>query len=189
MPLVELLLLSLALAMDCFTVSVCVGIAQRRMGAQAWAMGGLFGLFQGAMPVIGYVAAALLSASISAYDHWVAFTLLLFVGGKMVRDGVRGQGQACAFNASSPLVLLTLATATSIDALAIGFSLPAMGVRSAWEMLVAVAVIGLGSLLMSLFGKYIGVTLGRRFRWPALQTGGGVLILIGVKVLVEHLAA
>lgn len=183
----ELCLLAMAMAMDCFTVSITCGIIQRRMGRQAWAMALSFGLFQAFMPLLGWLTATLFSRQIEEYDHWVVFGLLAFLGGKMIWDGCHPEEEEPKFNPSSPLVLLTLSVATSIDALAVGFSFVGMGLRTYSAIAVAVTVIGLMSFLFSLLGKNIGVRIGRRFDWPAEQLGGCILIFIGLRVLVEHI--
>ena len=188
MSVIETLLVAVALAMDCFTVSITCGIIQRRMGRQAVAMALLFGFFQALMPVLGWLAANLFSKQITAYDHWVAFGLLVLLGGKMIWEGSRPAEEA-AFNPSKPVILLTLAIATSIDALAVGFSFIGMGMRQMADIVFPTVAIGIVSFLFSLAGKYIGVTLGRHFNWPAEQIGGGILIMIGLKVLIEHLSA
>lgn len=154
MGLIEALFLAVALAMDCFSVSVTCGILQRRMGAQVWGMAFLFGLFQAAMPLFGWCFADLFRAQIADYDHWVAFALLALLGGKMVREGSR-PGEERHYDPSELKVLLT---------------------------------IGLVSFLLTVAGKYVGVRIGRRLDFPAPQLGGVILILIGVKVLLTHLA-
>lgn len=180
-------LLALALAMDCFTVSLTCGIIQKRMGRQAVAMALTFGAFQGGMTLLGWAVAASFSRYISGVDHWFAFLLLAFLGGKMIWEGMHAeQGKPC-FNPSKPATLLTLAVATSVDALAVGFSFTCMGFSRLAAVFYPVGMIAAVSLLMSLAGKYIGVTVGRRVNWPAEQIGGVVLILIGLKVLLEHL--
>lgn len=184
-----IIFLAIALAMDCFTVSVTCGVLQKRMGSQVWAMAFLFGLFQALMPLIGWLAAGLFSRQIMAYDHWVAFGLLFLLGVKMIWEGFHGDKECHRFNPSKPVVLLTLAVATSIDALAVGFSFVGMGIRTAWQVVQPIVIIGIVSFLMTLGGKYLGVKIGRIFHWPAEQFGGIILIIIGVKVLIEHLTA
>lgn len=189
MTIPEILLLSVALAMDCMSVSVTCGIIQKRMGGQVWAMAFLFGFFQAMMPLIGWVAGSAFCRQIEAYDHWVVFGLLLFIGGKMVWDGMFGDKALPKFNPSSAIVLLTLAVATSIDAMAVGFTFVGMGIRTFASLLFPLLSIGLCSMALSLFGKFVGVRLGRAFDWPAEQFGGVILIFIGLKVLLQHLSA
>ncbi len=184
-------MLAVALAMDCFTVSITCGLIQRRMGAQVLVMAFFFGLFQGLMPLIGWLTASLFSQQISAFDHWVAFGLLAFLGGKMIWEGCKSkkEDETPRFNPSRLVVILTLAVATSIDALAVGFSFVGMGLLECSQILLPVVAIGVVSFLFSVFGKFIGVRLGHRFDWPAEQLGGVILIIIGIRVLAEHLMA
>lgn len=186
MSLIELLLIAIALGMDCFTVSLTCGILQRRMGWQAMGMATLFGLFQGMMLLIGWAATSLFSQVLASYDHWIAFLLLSFLGVNMIREGRK---PACErrFDPSRLVILLMLAVATSIDALAVGCSFIAMGVRSWAEILLSAGIVGLGSFVLSLFGKYIGIKMGNKFNWPASEMGGAILIIIGIKVLITHL--
>ncbi len=195
MNFVECLLLALALAMDCFSVSITCGIIQRCMGRQGWARAFFFGFFQALMPLLGRLVADLFSQQIEAYDHWIAFGLLLFIGGKMVvqevRDFFHPAQESCekshALNPSSLRVIITLAFATSIDAMAVGFTFPSFGINTWSAALCPLLVIGLVSALMSWLGKYIGVSIGKRFNCPAELLGGLVLIGIGTRVLYEHL--
>lgn len=185
---IELLLLSVALAMDCFTVSIACGIIQRRMGRQALCMAFLFGLFQALMPLVGWFVGGMFNRQIEAYDHWVAFGVLSFLGCKMIREGCRAdKRQQAAFNPSNAAVLLTLSVATSIDAMAVGITFWSMDVRTLPVLFLPLLSIGMASFLLTLVGKYIGVRLGHRFDWPAEQLGGGILIFIALKVLVQHL--
>ncbi len=195
MSIVECLLLALALAMDCFSVSISCGIIQKRMGRQVLAMAFFFGLFQALMPLIGWLAAEVFSREIEAYDHWIAFGLLLFIGGKMVlsevreffRPGTGTEEKPLSMNSSGLRVIITLAIATSIDAMAVGFTFPGFGINRWSDTVCPLLIIGLVSALMSVVGKYIGVHIGKRFNCPAELIGGLVLIGIGTKVLYEHL--
>ncbi len=187
--LLGLFFLALALAMDCFTVSITCGIIQKRLGRQVVAMSLLFGGFQGGMTLLGWLLAASFLTYISSVDHWFAFILLAFLGGKMIWEGSRSGESHRHFNPSRLSTLLTLALATSIDALAVGFSFTCMGFATCRSMAVPVVIIGAVSAVMTVAGKTVGVYLGRRFHWPAEQIGGVILILIGLKVLLEHLTA
>lgn len=184
-----LFLLALALAMDCFTVSITCGIIQKRLGRQVIAMALLFGGFQGGMTLLGWSLAASFLDYISSVDHWFAFILLAFLGGKMIWEGFHSSDDCHRFNPSRLSTLLTLAVATSIDALAVGFSFTCMGFAVLQSMFLPTVIIGTVSTVMTVAGKFIGVRLGRRFNWPAEQIGGIILILIGLKVLLEHLTA
>ena len=187
MGITAIIFLAVALAMDCFTVSITCGILQRRMGGQVWVMAFLFGLFQALMPLVGWKAFSLFSTYISTFDHWIAFGLLLGLGVKMVIDGCRSSEEKKVLNPSHPLVLLTLSVATSIDAMAVGVSFVGMGLHDLSAIIVAIVVIGIVSFLFSVVGKYIGVRLGQHFNWPVEILGGVILMGIGIKVLCEHL--
>ncbi len=187
MSTIDSLMLSVALAMDCFTVSITCGIIHKRMGMQVLIMAFFFGAFQSLMPLIGWFAADFLSEEITAYDHWVAFGLLAVLGTRMIWNGMKGCDENCTFRPDNILTIITLAIATSIDALAVGFSFIGMGIRQTSDAIPTIAIIGAGSFLFTLLGKYIGVKVGKKFSWPAEQLGGFILLIIGVKVLLSHL--
>ena len=186
----DLLLLSVALAMDCFTVSIMSGVILRRpLGLSILRMAVLFGLFQGAMPLLGWLGTAYFSQYIETVDHWIAFGLLAFIGGKMVKDSFDDDEHRHSFN---PLLLrsqVLLAIATSIDALAIGISMACLGYRHLSQLTVPLLMIGVVSLLFSLAGYWLGVRFGRMIarRLKPELIGGLVLIFIGAKVLLSHL--
>ena len=187
MTILELWLLAVALAMDCFAVSITSGFITRRVRWRViLLMALLFGFFQAFMPFIGWIGTKYFSAYIESVDHWIAFGLLLFIGGKMFIDGFKDDDEA-HFDPTSLRVLLGLAVATSIDALAVGISFTCIGYTSFASMLLPLAIIGLVSFLFAVVGNLIGVFLGRRFRFPIEQTGGLILIAIGVKILLEHI--
>ena len=180
--------LALALAMDCFSVSITCGIADKRMGRQSLGMALLFGFFQALMPFIGMLAEGLFRAQIEQIDHWIAFGLLAFLGGKMIWEGFKPEcDKPHQMNTSSLPTLLTLSVATSIDALSVGFTFASFGVRSVAQAVWPLVLIGVVSLVMSLLGKYLGVVVGRQLRLPAEPIGGVILLIIGVKVLFSHL--
>lgn len=181
------ILLSIALGMDCFSVALATGLMHKRFQARIMiSMAFLFGLFQAIMPLIGWLCTVYFGNYVSAIDHWIAFGLLSFIGAKMIIDGIRPEEQR-AFDTSRISVLLTLAIATSIDALAVGVSFTCMGMDSWSAIAQPILIIGFTSFLMSLLGNLIGITLGRRFKFPAEIVGGIILISIGIKVLYEHL--
>ena len=186
----DLLLLSVALAMDCFTVSIMSGVILRHgFNAAILRMAVLFGVFQAAMPLIGWLGTAHFSQYLEAVDHWIAFGLLAFIGGKMIKESFDGDEEHQSFN---PLMLCTqllLAVATSIDALAIGISMACLGYDHLSQLTFPLLLIGVVSILFSLIGYWSGVRFGRiiaRRLKPELF-GGIVLIFIGLKVLVSHL--
>ena len=186
----DLLLLSVALAMDCFTVSIMSGVILRRgFNAAILRMAVLFGVFQAAMPLIGWLGTAHFSQYLEAVDHWIAFGLLAFIGGKMIKESFDGDEEHQSFN---PLMLRTqllLAVATSIDALAIGISMACLGYDHLSQLTFPLLLIGAVSILFSLVGYWSGVRFGRiiaRRLKPELF-GGLVLVFIGIKVLLSHL--
>ena len=187
MSTLELLLLAVSLAMDCFTVSIASGILLHRIQGRTFlTMAFFFGLFQGLMPLGGWLVASRFSHLIVAYDHWIAFALLVFLGGRMIHEGWHSEGPA-SFDPTRLKVVLTLAVATSIDALAVGITFAFTGMQTLQEVLMPAGVVGITSFLFSLLGSCIGVYCGRRFRLRVEVWGGLILILIGTKILVEHL--
>lgn len=186
---VDLLLLSMALAMDCFTVSIMSGVILRRpISIIIWRMAFLFGLFQALMPLLGWLGTAHFSQYLEAIDHWIAFGLLTFIGGKMVWESFK-EDENQSFDPLRLHTQLLLAVATSIDALAIGISFACLGYTHITQLTMPLGMIGMVSLLFSLIGYWFGVRFGRvitqRLR-PEL-VGGLVLLFIGIKVLVSHL--
>ena len=194
MDYLSLLGISVGLAMDAFAVSITNGTAYRGCRVrQALKIACAFGLFQALMPTIGWLAGTAFSQVISSVDHWVAFILLGIIGGHMVYEALKSKGEEKAQEAPSGAflsnkTLLALAVATSIDALATGLILPsAVGADTPLLMLVSVLTIGIITLLISFAGVYIGKKFGSIFSNKAEILGGLVLILIGIKILVDHL--
>lgn len=183
----EILLIAVSLALDAFAVSVSSGIAIRGFGwRQAVKMGCYFGAFQFAMPLVGWLLGSSVSGYIQAFDHWVAFGLLAFIGGRMVVGALRKSpdGEEEAPTELTARRLTVLAVATSIDALAVGVSMAFMSVH----ILASAAVIGVVAFALSVTGGLVGRRLGCLFQRRAELTGGLVLIAIGVKILIEHLS-
>ena len=182
MSLWELLILAAGLSMDAFAVSICKGLSMDRAPLWKAAVVGLyFGLFQAGMPLIGYFLGSRFSQYISRFDHWIAFILLLLIGISMIRES-RGEGEKVdASLAFSRMVVL--AVATSIDALAVGVTLAFLKV-SLWA---SIACIGLITFGLSTFGVKLGHAVGAKYRSRAELAGGVILILMGSKILIEHL--
>ena len=186
---IELLLIAVGLAMDAFAVSISKGLAIKELKAyQAALVGAWFGVFQAAMPALGYAVGSRFSEQIQAIDHWVAFVLLLIVGVNMIREALhspQGEDQTGeAVNADlSPKTMLLLAIATSVDALAVGISFALLRVR----ILTASSIIGIVTFLLSFAGVFIGHTIGIKFKKSATLLGGAILIGIGIKILIQHL--
>ena len=186
----DLLLLSVALAMDCFTVSIMSGVVLRRpVGGAVVRMALLFGLFQGLMPLVGWFGTSHFSHYLEAVDHWVAFGLLTFVGGKMIWESLTGDDDHPSFDPLSLRTQLVLAVATSIDALAVGISMACLGYAHFSQLTVPLLLIGVVSTVLSLAGYRLGVSFGRVIaeRLKPGLFGGLVLVFIGIKVLVSHL--
>ena len=187
----DIILLSVALAMDCFTVSIVCGIACGKwMPRLMLQMSVLFGLFQALMPLVGWMGTSIFSQYIESIDHWIAFGLLAFLGGRMIRESVTESEEEDHHSIPSALTTqLMLAVATSIDALAIGISFACTGYRTVSQLTVPLIIIALGSFLFSVFGNRLGIRFGsaiKRKLNPELF-GGIVLVFIGVKVLITHL--
>lgn len=189
MSILEIWLLAISLAIDCFTVSITSGIILHRI---RWGiflkMAFLFGLFQAAMPFLGWLGASRFNHLIETYDHWIAFALLAFLGIRMIREHFKDEEER-SFDPTRMKVILTLAVATSIDALAVGISFAFTGFRTLSSLLYPLTAIGIASFVISLAGSLIGVFFGKRFNLRVEIFGGLVLIGIGVKILFEHLLA
>ena len=187
MGIVELFLTAIALSMDAFAVSVCKGLGMRRMRYdQALVISLYFGVFQALMPLSGWLLGTSFSRYIQAFDHWIAFVLLAFLGGKMLWDVFHEKEDGEQESAERRLdhrELFMLAIATSIDALAVGIAFACLDVNI-WS---SISIIGVTTLVISFAGVWIGNRFGNRFQKKAEIAGGLVLILIGVKILAEHL--
>lgn len=182
----ELLLLAVGLSMDAFAVSICKGLAMKRTTLKAELTCGVwFGGFQALMPLIGFFLGTLFAGAIEAVDHWVACLLLVIIGVNMLKEAF-GQDEECESCGSADLSVKTMfvmAVATSIDALAVGITFAFLQM----DILPAVLLIASITFGLSLLGVIIGNRFGNRFQKKAEITGGAVLVLIGVKILLEHL--
>jgi putative Mn2+ efflux pump MntP len=194
MSLIDIILLAVALAMDCLTVSIVSGVIEvksEEVKSEKWwiiRMALLFGLFQAMMPLIGWLGISHFQAYMEAYDHWIAFTMLGFIGGRMVWESF-GSDEEQHFNPRKLRTQLLLAIATSIDALAVGISFACTGYTAVGQLTLPLIIIGVVSFLFSLIGYRLGARFGRsiaRKLKPELF-GGIILIGIGVKILMEHL--
>ena len=176
--------IGVGLSMDAFAVSVCKGLGMKKINyARALIVALFFGGFQALMPLIGWILGIQFESYIKSYDHWITFGLLAFIGGKMIVDAIR-EGDSCPTAGKFDIKeLLILAIATSIDALAVGVSFAFNEVNIA----AAMAIIGVTTLVICLFGVIIGNKFGARYKSKATLVGGAILILIGLKILLEHL--
>ena len=183
MSLIELFLIAVGLSMDAFAVAVCKGLAMPKMSWKGAAIVGLyFGGFQALMPFLGYLLGAGFKDAISAYDHWVAFILLALIGGNMIRESREDEEEILDASLSFRSMVL-LAIATSIDALAVGVTLAFLDV----PILSSVCFIGVVTFCLSLVGVKAGNVFGCKYKSKAEFVGGLVLILIGLKILLEHM--
>ena len=182
MSLTELFIIAVGLSMDAFAVAVCKGLAMRQMSWRGALIVGLyFGGFQAAMPLAGYLLGSGCSNSISSYDHWIAFILLAVIGGNMIKEGLAGPDE-CPDASLDVKNMTLLAIATSIDALAVGITFAFLQVQIGQAM----AIIGCTTFALSLVGVLIGNKFGSRYKQKAEAVGGIILILIGLKILLEH---
>ena len=184
MGIIELLLTAVGLAMDAFAVSVCKGLSAQKLKWKHYVIIGLwFGGFQALMPTVGYFLGSALEQYIASFDHWVAFVLLTLIGLNMIKEGLSKdeENADCSFGFASMLVL---AVATSIDALIVGIT---FGLLPDVNIVASVSLIGVITFVLSAVGLKIGNIFGARFKSKAEIAGGVILILIGVKILLEHL--
>ena len=182
MRLWELLVLAVGLSMDAFAVSVCKGLALRRVTAKECLTAGVwFGAFQALMPLLGFFLGATFADKITAVDHWIAFVLLGLIGANMIRESF-GEAEGVS-SAMTPGAMLPLAVATSIDALAVGVTFALLTIK----IIPAVATIGVITCALSAAGVKLGSVFGARWRSRAELAGGVILILLGTKILLEHL--
>ncbi len=180
----ELLILAVGLAMDSFAVSICKGLSVKDVKIKHMVSAGLyFGGFQALMPIIGYLLGVNFKHLIEHFDHWIAFALLVLIGGNMIREAL-GKDEDEELNASfGPKTMLPLAIATSIDALAVGVTFAFLQV----QIVPAVGFIGIITFLLSFLGVKIGNVFGMKYKSKAELAGGIILVLIGLKILLEHL--
>ena len=185
----ELLLLAVGVSMDAFAVSVCKGLAMKRATLKEEMTCGLwFGGFQALMPTIGFFLGTLFAEAIEAVDHWVAFVLLAVIGVNMLKEAFSKDGECCCCDEKnadlSVKTMFVMAVATSIDALAVGISLAMAGNVNIW---LAALFIGVCTCALSACGVKIGNVFGSRYEQKAQIAGGVILILLGLKILLEHL--
>lgn len=182
----ELLLIAVGLSMDAFAVSICKGLSMEKLRMRdVWTVGLYFGIFQAGMPLVGYLVGTQFASFVESVDHWIAFVLLGFIGGKMMLGSFHKEENASPRQDASLgwRSMLPLAIATSVDALVVGISFAFLQVR----ILPAIASIGLITLLLCMLGMKIGQLFGARFKSKAEFIGGILLIFMGLKILLQHL--
>lgn len=185
MSLIELFFIAIGLSMDAFAVSVCKGLAAPKLKIRHMLLAGLwFGGFQALMPAIGYFLGSSFQKYITAFDHWIAFALLVFIGGNMIYEALKKEKEDPCNDSFSVKTMFILAIATSIDALAVGITfalLPDVNICA------AVLLIGSITFILSAIGIKIGNVFGVKYKAKAEFAGGLILIFIGAKILLEHL--
>lgn len=189
MTLYDLFFLAVALAMDAFAVSICKGFTLLKIDfGKSVTVGLYFGIFQALMPFLGYLLANIFSEQIQGFDHWVAFVLLGFLGIKMIIEAVKEKDECCDKDCGSISfrVMLPLAIATSIDALAAGITLR-LNSKGNVDILTAIIIIGVVTFIICVLGVWIGHLFGVKYQKKAEIAGGVILILLGVKILLEDL--
>ena len=183
MGLVEIILIGIGLAMDAFAVSVCKGLSMKKINwKNAIIIALYFGIFQAVMPVFGYLLGTAFSSFVESVDHWIAFVLLSIIGGNMIKESTDDEIEK-RNDKIDIKTMLVLAIATSIDALAVGVTFAFFKTN----IIFAVAVIGIITFALSILGVFIGNKFGDKLQNKAELTGGIILILIGLKILLEHL--
>ena len=188
MTIVELLITAIALSMDAFAVAICKGLSVGKIKPRHMLICGLwFGGFQALMPLIGYFLGGAFAEYITGFDHWIAFGLLAFIGGKMLLEAFEKdecEDCGCGDAAFRPMTMLTMAIATSIDALAVGITFALLP-----DVNIGFAIISIGviTLLISAVGVKIGSVFGAKYKFVAELCGGIALVVMGAKILIEHL--
>ena len=183
MGILEILLISIGLAMDAFAVSVCKGLAMKKMNwKKAMIIGLYFGIFQAVMPIIGYYLGERFENLVTSIDHWIILGLLVFIGGNMIKESFEKENTEINDNIDIKTMIL-LAVATSIDALAVGITFAFFEIT----LISVVLAIGIITFILSVIGVKIGNKFGAKYKRKSEFVGGLILILIGIKVLMEHL--
>ena len=187
MDIISLVLTALALAADAMSVSITNGIAVKKLQLpKVLLMALLFGGFQALMPTLGWLLGTSVSKYISAFDHWIAFLLLAFIGFKMIVESFKNDEETVKKDPFSITSLLIMAVATSIDALAVGISFASLAIPGS-ELWLGIALIGVITFTLSCLGAFLGKFLGNMFKKRAGLIAGIILCLIGLKILLEHL--
>ena len=183
MGIIELILLSIGLGMDAFAVSICKGISMKKMDwKKACIIGLYFGGFQAIMPVIGYFLGSTFESFITSFDHWVAFILLVVIGGNMIKESFSKESENINGDVGFKTMII-LAIATSIDALAVGITFAFFNVN----LILAITLIGTITFALSVIGTKVGNRFGDKYENKAEFVGGVILMLLGLKILLEHL--
>ena len=184
MSIIEIALIGVGLAMDAFAVSICKGLAMRRMNyKKAIIIAAFFGVFQALMPALGYVLGTTFANKIAAIDHWIAFILLALIGANMIKEALSSDDDECQDDSLRLGVLIMLSIATSIDALAVGITFAFFNV----SLLLSVSMIGIITFIICVIGVKVGNVFGEKYKSKAELAGGLILIVMGAKILIDHL--
>lgn len=186
----DLFVTALALSMDAFAVAICKGLATGRVKPKHMVItGAWFGGFQGLMPLLGFLVGSLFAVYVQSFDHWIAFGLLGFIGANMIRESFSKDEEECScassVNEFGFVTMLTMAIATSIDALAVGVNYAFL--LNGYEIIFAVSCIGVITFILSGVGVKIGAVFGAKYKSAAELSGGVVLAIMAIKILIEHL--
>ena len=181
---IEIALIGVGLAMDAFAVSICKGLAMRRMNyKKAIIIAAFFGVFQALMPALGYVLGTTFANKIAAIDHWIAFILLALIGANMIKEALSSDDDECQDDSLRLGDLIMLSIATSIDALAVGITFAFFNV----SLLLSVSMIGIITFIICVIGVKVGNVFGEKYKSKAELAGGLILIVMGAKILIDHL--
>lgn len=184
----EIWLTALALAMDSFTVAITAGLILKRIQLRHFlTIAFFFGLFQAIMPLIGWSGSLYFYRFIEKFDHWIAFAILVFLGVRMIREGLE-DGEEKQFDPTKMAKILLLSIGVSIDALAVGISFTCIGMDTLSSIAYPLVAIGVTSFVLALGGCFIGSLIGSKLKFPVEPIGGAVLVILGIKILLEHLA-
>ena len=184
MSIIEIALIGVGLAMDAFAVSICKGLAMRRMNyKKAIIIAAFFGVFQALMPALGYVLGTTFANKIAAIDHWIAFILLALIGANMIKEALSSDDDECQADSLRLGDLIMLSIATSIDALAVGITFAFFNV----SLLLSVSMIGIITFIICVIGVKVGNVFGEKYKSKAELAGGLILIVMGAKILIDHL--
>ncbi len=184
MGVLAIIMIAIGLAMDAFSVAICKGLSMKKFDMKkALIIGSYFGIFQGIMPVIGFLLGSSFSTIIEKYDHWIAFALLVLIGINMIREAFGKEDDESTNDSVDFKSMIWLAIATSIDALTVGITFSFLNVN----ILFAALMIGVITFILSVLGVLIGNKFGSKYEKKAQIVGGIILILMGIKILIEHL--
>ena len=187
MNIVDVILLAVSLSMDAFAVALCKGLALKKITLKnCLTVGAWFGIFQGAMPLLGYLLGSAFADKIQAIDHWIAFGLLAIIGANMIKEAL-GKDEECVDCSLGVKAMLPMAIATSIDALAVGVSFAFTEFTQPWFVYLAFILIAIITCTLSAIGVKLGNIFGTKYKKKAEFAGGAILIILGLKILLEGL--